>query len=276
MLERRESLHGMAVLSGTIILLLLHGSIAFSQNDSLRAKRVSDYLSLIENSQTSTLASIPSGQLKQYARIVYEADETDPLAVDKEIQKNRKWRVSPSRFRYALLNSIKARLSLLDFNLVAAPRIVKATIIRVETVDYKVEGGPPGVNAGSLPRTDLTAIVDEVFKSDTLLSTGDIIRFYYFPFWRPTRWNFEIGDTCLLPLEPLLFRGTEFVALITDLDGHRSDTGAIENDSASYGRYPIVNGVLVDRKNSFGYGARTKWESFRSILLQEIKAIKSW
>jgi hypothetical protein len=218
-------------------------------------------------------------ELKYTVKVVFESDDKDPLIINKEIENHHHFNVSPAYFKSRLLENIKKHLPILDFVLLKTPCLVKAKIISIKTINYKALGGPPGIPPATLPRTDIKINIDEVFKGKGYFKEKDTTTFYYFPMWHPTLWNFEIGETCLLPLQPLIDNNSKevMVALVGWLDGNWSDTGAIDSkDSASYGRFPIINNEIIDRMNSFGVGTKVNWEKFKSIINNEIDKIKSW
>jgi|GEM_PF-3733247 len=268
------------------IILMLVQFVSYAQQQDRISQTVKDssYVKLIDSFQSphkfyQELNSMSLNELKHNARIIYESEEKDPLAVDKEIENHHKWKISPAYFKRILLKNVKTRISLLDFMLISTPCLIKAKILTVNTYPYKVEGGPAGMNLGEIPKTEVTACIDEIIKGKEYFSLKDTIKFYFFSFWRPTRWNFEIGETCLLPLQPLINnnnRKTE-IALVAWMDNKGNDVSAVNpKDSSSYGRYPLINDTLIDRRNSFGLGTKIKWENFKSIISNEIDKIKSW
>ncbi|MDR3610482.1 MAG: hypothetical protein P4L27_07970 [Ignavibacteriaceae bacterium] len=258
-------------------------SPSFSQNSNKLVGKDSSYVKLLDCFHSSDefyqkLNSMTLDELKHNDRVVFGSEDDDPLNINIAIENHHKFNLSPAYFKTRLLESIKIRQSKLDYILLKAPCLVKAKIIDIKKINYKVLGGPPGTLI-TLPRIDITIHIDEIFKGKGYFREKDITTFYYFPMWRPTNWNFKIGETCLLPLQPLIENNSKevMVALVAWLDKQGSDINEINSkDGESYGRYPIIDGEIIDRANSFGVGTKVKWEKFRSLIINEINKIKSW
>lgn len=239
-------------------------------------KEVVDYCQLLQNSQNlEQLHSMPLDGLKHIAATVFEANSAHPVALQRESHARENWQVNPTIFRLALNRAVKERISRLDFALIAVPYLLKARILKVETHPYDLSGEPSGVKL-SMPITNITAIVQEVVKGASRFSPGDSINFYFFPIWRPTTSQFQAGETDFLPLQPVLNQGQVSLSLVTDLDTTHAEYNAGEISKGGYGRYPIVNGTVMDIGKTFGSVPSATWESFKSYLLREINLIKTW
>ena len=257
---------------------------SFSQNSNKLVDKDSSYVKLIDSFHSSDeyyqkLNSMTIDELKHTAKVVFESEDKDPLIINNANRDRHQFNLSPTQFKTRLIESLKLRQSNLDYILLKAPCLIKAKILDIKKSNYKVLGGPPGTPPITLLRIDITVHIDEIFKGNGYFKEKDTTTFYYFPNWRPTNWNFNIGETCLLPLQPLIDNTSNevLVALVAWLDNQGKDNNEIDSkDGASYGRYPIINDEIIDRSNSFGAGTKVKWEKFRSLIINEIDKIKSW
>ncbi len=209
-------------------------------------KEVTDYLDLTQSRQTlGELSTMPLSDLKHIARIAYEASSTDPVAFEMESQK-RKWAISPNLFNLRLNQTIRERISQLDFVLIGVPYLFAGKILKLDTHSYKLSDKVSGLNLRT-PITYVTVRVEDVIKGTKRFSLGDTCTFYYFSAWRPTSWNFQAGETDLFPLspcDPTPSNGQDSLYLDWALDkrGPLLDNFPDPNDTNdSYGRYPIVN-----------------------------------
>ncbi len=219
-------------------------------------------------------------ELRSNIRAYYEANAADPITFLAELGSRRTKSSDPVIFKRLLLQTARKRLTSLDMMLLAAPYLVKAIIVGSRTYQYVAQKEPNGYEI-TVPRTDITAIIEDVLQGNGQLSKGDTITFYYLPEWRPTKWNFQDGETCLVPLYPLSYQGQTNFQLLTSLEEKGNENGISDEETErdttfSYGRYPIRNGDLIDRDNHFGFGISIRWNNFKKLILNEIATIESW
>jgi len=84
---------------------------------------------------------------------------------------------------------------------------------------------------------------------------------------RSTDYNFQKGETIFAGI-----RINDDKNVVTNfLFYEHNESGK----DASYGRYPIENGILIDIDNAWGYGKSIPWEEFKMKLTQDINNIIS-
>jgi len=272
----------MKLAQATLILLALILTVARTDaqktvdSNVMTPKEVSDYIKFTQNSETlRKLPSMPLTELKHIAQMAFHASESGPIEIQKESQ-NKQMRISPRVFSIRLNQTIRERISRLDFVLVGVQYLTKGTILKMDTLSEQMTGLPPDVKL-SMPMINVTIVVNDVLKGSISISTGDTLTFFYFSAWRPTTSNFQVGESDLFPLEVMIENGIVRVYLDCGLDSNSIDNlPGPDNSRNSYGRYPIVNNELIDRGNTFEQGSSVNWQSFRSSVQSEIQTIKSW
>ena len=268
-----------------IIFFLLLFTTLYSQTQKIITSKDSNYINLIDSFPSrhsllnDSLKFMLLNRFKSIVRILFNQYDKNPLAVDNEIENNHHWTMSPTLFEALILRNTKSKLSKIDYMLLKARCLVKAKILDIRTIKYKVEGGPKGLDLGYENQTNVKINIQEVFKGKGYFNKGDTVTFYYFPNWRPTHYNFEIGETCLIPLQPLIDNISKktVIALMAWIDPDGCNEYSHKSiNSCTYGRYPIINDTLIDNSNTFGLGNKIKWENLRTILINEINNIKLW
>ena len=229
-------------------------------------------------------------QLKHFAKMIYEADETDAVEnqkmLDKEVDQSDSIAVLNRKFHSNLPNFERAGVTLgmisrkiydefphVIFALITTPYFLKAKIISISSSKIKVNQKQPFF----VSKIDLKAVVEDIIKGKSRFSVGDTLIFYYLPQWRSLTLNyFKIGSTYFLPLdvkpgEP--YGSYNWLGLVT------LDSKLIiptNRPNLSQGCFPIENGYLIDENNYFGYGSKVPWNLFRSKIINQINIIKSW
>ncbi len=239
---------------------------------------VTTYLQFLETKTADVhfeekVVALSPMELKHAARMIYEATESDPIAVIKYIGKSHRafdsaYATNKSTKRFGrkigaveqrYLDRIDTVFSKRVYALVRLPYVMSVVIDSEKHVRYTSPGEP-----GTTPRTNAVATVLEVFKGAKRFAAGETMEFYWMDGWIMTSTYFRLGDTCLVFLDPRVRPdGVESLAIVAFLD-------------QSYGYYVIRNNILHDQYNTFGYGTMVPWKDFRDSLLSQIKSIKSW
>jgi len=216
--------------------------------------------------------------LKKMTRILFEANESDAMAVYNikgkpikfnKLKSNGKVNTTPPAMIISsiLINTLK-NFSYNIFALAATSYFIKVKIINSElTKDSITENiGGTIITTNYLSRWDITAEVEEVIKGKNTILVGEVIKFYFHSGLESGGKGFNKEMSYFLPLEVL----TEYktVLWLKPLD----ESGR----TPSQGCFPIENNNLIDVNNYFGFGEIIPWPEFRDKMISLINLIKSW
>ncbi len=257
-----------------VVVMMLSNSLLLAQQSP-----VLTFFQFLETQTSDThleerVATLSPVELQHAARMIYEATESDPIAVIKHtVESHRAFDSAYARNKSAkrfgrkigavkqmYLDRIDTILSKRVYALTSIPYFLKVAIKSQKTIQYKSPG-----STFSAPRNTLLATVLNVYKGGNRFSPYDSLVCYFDPNWIWGAPYFQNGDTCLVALDPRLVPpdNKEWLAVVTYLD-------------LSYGYYVIRNSILHDQYNTFGYGTEIPWKDFRDSILSQIKNIKSW
>jgi ligand-binding sensor domain-containing protein len=135
---------------------------------------------------------------------------------------------------------------------------LKYKINYINTVQHH---SPVGI---TYPRLEISITILDVIKSPGKLKPGDTLMFFYF-------WNSEN------PYVDFQLKDTVFSGFSTWEEKNDISTSFFNpNDSnGSKGKFLIINGILFDLNNFWGYGKSVPWEDFKKKITQDINNIIS-
>ena len=209
------------------------------------------------NLRTGALSKyIDSLPLKDFLAIIdkrnkaYEEDLFKPIEFwmkyDEELV-NKKF--ARDSIRFGVYESIiRTRLKRLYGDVIAdlilSPILLKVKIISIETKPYKIN------NDDAIGQIIITAKIQDILKGNKHFNIGEIIQFYYMPFWTYTENYFSINDYYFISL----------FAIIDNKTGeHRY---ALDVNEVNGGITEISNDILLDEDNYYGFG-KISWQEFK-------------
>ena len=243
------------------------------QQKLLSHPEIKSYIDHLENIRTNpdgykNIKNMLPEDIKKVASMMYKAYDRDYVGlINFSSEKNMEWErenanrlkrgelVTTQKFGFvekSLWDKIENTMGKRKLILIRVPFLVKVKIENIQDTKYH----------NIAAQVVIKAKVIDILKGDNDLSIDDNIGFYYMKGWRLTNYNFQIGETVFVAVEPR----SEGNALVIYND--RS-----ENPDNSYGRYPIQNGILIDRNNAWGYGKNISWEDFKVFIKQDINNI---
>ncbi|MDR3609108.1 MAG: hypothetical protein P4L27_00930 [Ignavibacteriaceae bacterium] len=233
-------------------------------------KNYIDYIETLETNPDSYnyIKNTSSEEIKKVASLMYKAFDKDYIGLKQyRGNKNKEWgkengnkikkQESVTSIKFGgiegiLWDKIENILGKGKLILIRVPFLLKVKIENIQSTKFHNTVAQIVVNAKVL----------EILKGNNNLSVGDNITFYYMKGWRITNYNFHLGETVFVAIEPR----SEGIALVTYNDNsHSSDN--------SFGRYPIENGILIDKNNAWGYGKNISWQDFKVLIKQDINNI---
>jgi hypothetical protein len=225
--------------------------------------------------------TVSSDKLKAIAKMMYEACEKDAVSVAGKIFAEcvlsdsldlQKWKyhknvevfAKPTLTRYYLYKKFREKLPHNVYPLIASDYLLKVKILSIKNVLRAYQSIEDGHIEPSLNYIEIEARIVDIIKGATRFSVGETLTFYYMPYWRGGN-SFGKEEECFVLLQARVSPDFNLnqIGLLTTLD-------------KSYGKYPIINGELIDKENYFGYGTKVQWNIFKNNLLELIKTIKSW
>lgn len=257
-----------AILKNLFILILILSIKIYAQDQNVNEK-VDSFLKYLkpyteDEQKQKEIANLSDFELKHMIKLRYEAYEDDCKYLnkrcqeqDEELQRTRKGHT------YGFVNGIftnalkkKYSKNFLDF--LEIPYLVKARILSIKDSVYRD------------PKTHImiyTTVMEfktiEVLKGNKEFKAEKIYNCYYGAGWRNQSCdNFNIGMTCLLPIEPRLTPFDECLnALITYMDDN-------------CGLYQITDEKLFDKYNFFSLGEVIPWNDFVAGFNKKVESIK--
>jgi hypothetical protein len=174
-----------------------------------------------------------------------------------------------------ILSKIEHKLSHRIYSLICSPYWVRVKIL--ENYNLKKYNHPDSTRINSRNNREyIHAIIEEVVSGQSCYSKGDTIDFKLFQIDREGGLDFQEGEDCFVPLEPRVYQNVKTIVLTIYLDEDFDHPYIDYGPCWSCGRYPVDNGILIDRKNTFGLGTKIKWSEFVKTIKDEIQKIKSW
>jgi len=226
------------------------------QDSTLSKPEIKNYIQFLEkeNGKLSEkeLMNKPLDYIKKIASLRYQAYDKDYISIAR-LMKSRKG------LGGGTLEAIDKMLGEKVTTLLRVHYLLEMKINSIKTEDYHSNSGI------TYPRVEINASILDIIKGINMFKQGDSITYCYSPELRTTNYRFQLGETV-------------FAAIITADDKNGiTDFLFYENDKkgedASYGRYPIENGILIDRNNVWGYGKSVPWNEFKMKLTQDINNI---
>ena len=158
--------------------------------------------------------------------------------------------LKPAFVQAQILDHIKAQTTHAQYALIEFDYLM---VIRVERIDTMSAGLPLIPEARKIL---VTASVTHVFKGAGTFKPGDQVTFYFMDFWERRPVVMNIGGEYLVPL--------------------RFDKALYPNTDSANGYYPIVDGVLVDQFDLFGFGQRVAIKTFQSRMDSLVEDLRTW
>jgi hypothetical protein len=271
-------------------IFFLYTVLVISENNFIYAQegekpeeisRYIDYLSSYppDDSYSRDMDTMSLERLKSIARMMYEASEADAKlnfisymnkSVEAESLEVLKYKYNlnvpaiarPAQVKGKILEKIMNEISELTEILMFSDYFIKGQILTIETVDYKVS------DLDVIDKIEIKVKIQDILKGDKKFIIGDELTFFYMSMWRRTDFDFVVGEECFFPLNVIGFPEVDICLSCKDC--------LTEYAGGSFGRFPIIEGILIDKNNHFGFGEKIQWEKFRSNLIQQILNIKSW
>jgi len=273
------------IVSCVLLTISSVSSVSLAQQKPLAAE-LSRYSAMLEGyaKNPQVIRTLPDSALKADARIMFEADDRDAGWVgDYGVRSVRKHdslyalyrrgvltsRPSeiPTRMKPPLIQRLASILTENQIQLISTPCFAVVKVDSIWAVKDTVRNPP----LFTLVETDLIVTVENVIKGHGMLSPGQSVRIYYMNIWHVT--SMTIGGSYFLFLSPISQLGTAGSTRIQVL----SNVPAYWGDKARYrGVYPVVNGMLIDPNDDWGYGKQVSWIVFQNDVGREIANIKSW
>jgi hypothetical protein len=241
-----------------ILLSLLSTGKIFPQDSLLSKPEIKNYIQFLEKENGKlSLKELKNKQIdyiKQIASLRYQAYDKDYIGMFR-FMKSRKG------LGGATLQAINKMLGEKVCTLIQASYLLEMKINSINNVQYKHDGTISY-------KVEISASILDVLKGKNKFNLGDSIIFYYDSDIRWTNYNFKLGETVFAGF----LTGEDNVMGINNALLYGND---MNGEDASYGRYPIENGILIDRNNVWGYGRSVPWKEFKMKITQDINNIIS-
>ena len=238
-----------------VIIFLSIGKI-FPQDSLLSQPEIKNYIQFLEkeNGKLSfrQLKNKPIDYIKQIASLRYQAYNKDYIGMFRYM-KPRKG-LEPT-----ILHAIHEILGEKVCTLIEVSYLLEMKINSITNVQHQSDGFISY-------KVEINASILDIIKGKNKFKPEDSITFYYDIDIRKTNYNFKLGETV-------------FAGFLTGEDKSYGINNALlygndmNGENASYGRYPIENGILIDRNNAWGYGTSIPWEEFKKKITQDINNI---
>jgi hypothetical protein len=198
------------------------------------------------------LKNKPLDHIKNIASLYYQA-------YDKDYNGLSRYMKSRKGLGGATLQAINKMLGGKITTLLRVHYLFKMKVISITTVNFHSCSG------FAYPRVEIKAKILDIIKGSNNFKPGDNFIFFYIPDMRETSYNFMQDEIvfCGITTTDDCNGITEFLFFENDNKG----------EDASFGRFPIENGILIDRNNVWGYGKSVPWEEFKMKITQDINNI---
>jgi hypothetical protein len=247
------------------------GQMIFSQDKSL--SEIKGYKQFIENAQVSPsfqdkIKKYSSSDIKKISSMMYKTYDSNYIDFNRyRTKKNIVWMDQNNKSKFSekkwsfievsVMNQIEKVLGRKSLILIRVPYYLKVNIMEIEKKQYKFSHRTINV-------IELTAQVLDIVKGGKYYKKDDLIKFYYGGGWRGGE-EFKKGEIDFIGIEPREDEGQLHNALVVYNEER--------NWNRSYGRYPIINGILKDINNFWGYGKSLTWNDFKTNISNDINNI---
>ena len=231
-----------------IILLLSFLSIGkiFPQDSTLFQPETKNYIQYLEKenkkSSEKDLMNQPLDSIKKIAGMWYQAGDKDYIGIHRYLKSRKGLGGVTFQTIYKMLGPRVTELIQIGY-------LLEMKINSINKVEFH---SPSGF---TYPRVEINATILDAIKGSNKLKPGDSITFVYNGYLRRTDYNFQKGETIFAGI-----RIDDDKNVITNFLYYKNNE---KGKDASYGRYPIENGILIDRNNVWGYGKSVPWKELK-------------
>jgi hypothetical protein len=222
--------------------------------DSLPSQpEIKNYMQFLEKEKGhlsyGELKGKPLSYIKHLASMQYLAFDKDYAAMSSYIKNNKGIQGETEKIIEEKLGDKVS--AFLQINYLVKIRIISRTIH-----SHNYDAGPPGIMS--------TVTILDIIKGENTFKPGDTLTYFY---WlnpnrdHSTPKGIEIGDT--------VFVGLSVHDSVKSFDLTRIMFNA--GKESNYARAQIMNDILVDKYNIWGYGKSVPWEDFKKNITQDIK-----
>jgi hypothetical protein len=230
----------------------------FPQDSLFSQPEIKNYIQFLEKENGKlTYKQLKNKQIdyiKQIASLRYQAYDKNYIGMFRYM-KSRKG------LGGATLQAINKMLGEKVYTLIQASYLLEMKINSITNMEYKHDGI-------IIHKVGISASILDIIKGIIKFKPGDSITFYYNIDIRETNYNFKKGEIVFAGITT----GEDRVYGIHNMLLYEND---MNGEDASYGRYPIENGILIDIDNAWGYGKSVPWEEFKKKITQDINNIIS-
>jgi hypothetical protein len=226
------------------------------QDSTLFQPEIKNYIQFLEkergNLSVKKLMKQPLDSIKEIASLSYQANDKDYIGVHRYLISRKGLVAETFQAIHKMLGGKVTKLIQIGY-------LLEMKINSINEVSFH---SPSGI---TYPRVEINATILDEIKGNKL-KPGDSITFVYNCFLRRTDYNFQKGET--------IFAGisiNDYNNIITNYLFYDESNESVKD--GSYGRFPIKNGILIDRNNAWGYGKSVPWEEFKMKLAQDINNI---
>ncbi|MDR3609110.1 MAG: hypothetical protein P4L27_00940, partial [Ignavibacteriaceae bacterium] len=230
----------------------------FPQDSTLSQPELNNYIQFLDKEvgkpKKEVLKSLSLDKIKKIASLRYQAYDKDFFNARKYLLKSRK--------ESGIIGIIREKMGDKVATLLWVNYLLKYKINSVNLVQHHSSAG------FTYPRYEINATILDVIKGINKFKPGDTLMFFYIPGGDDIPYvDFHEGETVFSGFLTGEDKNGISIALFYENAKGGSD--------ASYGRYPIENGILIDSNNAWGYGKSVPWEEFKKKLTQDINNIIS-
>ncbi|MDR3609635.1 MAG: hypothetical protein P4L27_03655, partial [Ignavibacteriaceae bacterium] len=228
----------------------------FPQDSTLSQPELNNYIQFLDKEvgkpKKEVLKSLSLDKIKKIASLRYQAYDKDFFNASKYLLKSRK--------ESGIIGIIREKMGNKVATLLWVNYLLKYKINSVNLVQHYSSAAD-----FTYPRYEINATILDVIKGINKFKPGDTLMFSYIPGDYVPYVDFHKGETVFSGFLTGEYRNVISITLFYENPRGGSD--------ASYGRYPIGNGILIDANNAWGYGKSVPWEEFKRRLTQDINNI---